>query len=1142
MITFKHFQATLVTRCMFLVATMLLSVSFTYMANANTQTTADKINPAQPASDSLVTQFHTPPNSARPRVWWHWMNGNITKEGIDKDLAWMNSIGIGGLQNFDANLMTPQVVPERLIYMSDKWKDAFRHAVQTADAYGLEFTIASSAGWSETGGPWVKPEDGMKKLVWAETLVEGGKRFTGALPKPPAITGPFQNAPFSDLHAPGGAAKLPTLYRDAILFAYPVKHQPLPVPVVTLADGSKVDGALLFDQDLATAVKVSRPSPSAPISLILDYGKPVTVRSANLFIQQVRPPFTDAAYRPVLEADIAGTWQPVSDFELTEVPTTIGFKPVKAQRFRLVLEAYTGPRLVPAPEHAPGAVNMDIFAAPKRSKEAIAAFYLSAEAQVDHFEAKAGFALLLDYNQLAKRRFDQAPAIDPAKVIDLSDRLRPDGTLDWTAPRGSDWRIVRMGYSLTGKTNHPATAEATGLEVDKYDTAAVRRYLEIYLGMYRDAVGAEWMGARGIRALLTDSIEAGPSNWTPRLLEEFKTRRGYDARPWLPALTGAIVGSTARSDAFLHDFRQTLADLLADAHYGTIAKVAHEHGLIVYGEALENGRPVLGDDLAMRSHADVPMAALWAFNRGTAPRSTGIGDMKGAASVAHVYGRSIVSAESMTSIFSPWAFAPADLKRIIDLEFASGINRPIIHTSVHQPVDNKLPGLSLMFFGQYFNRHETWAEMAKPWIDYIARTGFMLQQGRNYADVAYFYGEDAPITALFAHKVPDDLPQGYAYDLVNAEMLLKQFQVVQGDLVSLGGARYKVLYLGGNSHVMTLPTLQRIAALVDAGATVIGMAPEYSPALQDSPAVFRKLVKRLWSGAPTTKLGKGQVIASSNVDAALQGLGISADFSYIGAADSDYLFVHRQLPEGELYFVNNRTAKAEKIEARFRVKGYKPELWRAVSGTTEAISYRIEGDTTVIPLDIAAEDAFFILFRQPTSVSSQTVTTTKHKTLATLSAPWTVHFQKDRGAPDSILMPILQPLDTHENPGVRYFSGVATYNTRFELPKTIMSGTPLFIDLGQIGDVADVTVNGKPAGISWLAPYRLDISKLVQKGTNTLEIKIANLWVNRLIGDRQPGASKVTFTTTPTYNLKAPLRRSGLIGPVQLSTIEVTEQ
>ncbi|WP_088183784.1 glycosyl hydrolase [Sphingobium sp. Z007] len=1083
-------------------------------------------------ADDLADGFRNPPQSARPRVWWHWMNGNVTKEGIDKDLDWMARMGIGGVQNFDASLMTPQIVKERLIYMTDGWKDAFRHAVKTADAKGLEFAIAASPGWSETGGPWVKPQDAMKKLVWSEMDLPGGQRLKGTLPMPPAITGAFQSAKFSDpLAAGGGAGALPTSYGDARILAYPFKAIPLPQPRVTQADGTALSAAPLVDNDLETMVQIAKGDAANPGALILDYGKPVTIRSASLFVPHARPPFGDPAYRPTLEAETVRGWQPVGRFSLTEVSATIGFAPVAAQRFRVILSPNDAAKSPGLGDGAPGAIMMDVFARPSSATLGIGDLRLSAESKVDQYEAKAGYAIVADYNALSDRSVPDVPAIDPAKVMDLTDRLRPDGTLDWTAPRGSDWRIVRMGWSLTGKTNHPATPEATGLEVDKYDAAAVRRYLETYLRMYRDTVGADWIGKKGIRALLTDSIEVGASNWTPRMVEEFKARRGYDPVPFLPTLTGAVVGSAARSDAFLHDYRQTLADLLADAHYGTVAKVAHENGMTVYGEALENGRPVLGDDLDMRSHTDVPMAAMWTFNRGGAPRSTLIGDMKGAASVAHIYGQNIVSAESMTSAFAPWAFAPSDLKRVIDLEFASGVNRPIIHTSVHQPVDDKLPGLSLIIFGQYFNRHESWAEMAKPWVDYMARTGYLLQQGRDHADLAYFYGEDMPITSLFEHGVPADLPARYAYDFVNADIIANRMTVANGELAA-GNARYRALYLGGASRVMTLATLQRIAALVEGGATIIGMAPERAPGLADDTAAFKALVTRLWSGAP---IGKGRVIASRDAEAALASTGVGPDFHITnGAQDADYRFVHRKLADGDLYFVNNRTDKAGRVEARFRVTGRQPEIWRAIEGMAAPVSYRIEGGETVIPLDVGAEDAFFILFRKPSAVPSVTMTAKATHSVATLTSPWTVSLQPGRGAPARINMPALTPLENNADKGVRYFSGIATYATRFALPKGVNSGAPLWIDLGKIGDLAEVRVNGHLAGTTWFAPYRLDIGKLVKPGNNQLEVKVANLWVNRLIGDQQPGVGKITFTAAPTYRPDAPLRPSGLIGPVQL--------
>ena len=1084
-------------------------------------------------ADNLADGFQNPPQSARPRVWWHWMNGNITKEGIDKDLDWMARMGIGGVQNFDANLATPQIVPKRLTYMTPEWKDAFAHAVHTADAKDLEFAIASSPGWSETGGPWVKPEDGMKKLVWAEADLKGGSRFAGPLPTPPGGKGPFQNARSVDMMmGTAGTKPLASLYRDVRVLAYPMKRATLPVPQLRLADGSAVDAAALTDADLNSAVKVPTGSADQPGTLTLDYGKPVTIRAATIFIPNAKPPFRDPPYQPVLEAEKGGGWQALGDFPLSEAATTISFPATTARRFRLVLRPNTAPPSPSLGEGAPGAVVVDFFARTGKSTLQIGELRLFAEPRLDAFEAKAGFGIRRDYNGLPTGATTTAGAIDPGKVIDISSHLRPDGTLDWTAPAGSDWRILRLGYSPTGTTNHPATAEATGLEVDKYDAAAVRRYMETYLSMYRDAVGPDWIGAKGIRALLTDSIEVGPSNWTPRMVEEFTARRGYDPLPYLPTLTGAVVGSAARSDAFLYDFRRTLGDLLADAHYGTVAKVAHENGLKVYGEALEDGRPVLGDDLNMRRYADIPMAALWTWNRDGAPRPTLLGDMKGAASVAHIYGKNIVSAESMTAAFSPWAFAPSDLKRIIDLEFASGINRPIVHTSVHQPVDDKVPGLSLMIFGQYFNRHESWAEMAKPWVDYMSRTGYLLQQGRDHADIAWFPGEDMPITVLFFTGPPAGLPKGYAYDFVNADILSNVLKVEDGQLVAPGGARYRALYLGGSSRVMTLPTLRRIAALADAGVPIIGDAPQRDPAFKDDPAAFDALVDRLWKGTTTAK---PRIIPAADPDAAMARIGVGPDFHVTGGApDSDYRFVHRKLPDGDLYFVNNRLNRAEKIEAHFRVTGRQPEIWRAIDGTAAPVSYRTEGQETVIPLDVGAEDAFFILFRKPASAASATIPAPTPHQVATLDQPWQLSFQPGRGAPASLAMRQLSPLNEAEDKGVRYFSGVTTYNSRFTLPKGAKRGQPLWLDLGKVGDLAEVRVNGQLAGTTWFAPYRLDIGKYVKSGSNRLEVKVANLWVNRLIGDQQPGAQKVSFTAAPTYKPNAPLRPSGLMGPVTL--------
>ncbi len=642
-----------------------------------------------------------------------------------------------------------------------------------------------------------------------------------------------------------------------------------------------------------------------------------------------------------------------------------------------------------------------------------------------------------------------------------------------------------------------------------------------------------------MQAILTDSIEVGAANWTPRMIDQFRRLRGYDPVPWLPALTGVLIGSREDSDRFLFDYRRTLADLMASEHYGSIAAVAHENGLKVYGEALEDHRPSLGDDMAMRRHADVPMAAMWTHSRADGPKLTYLADIKGAASVAHIYGQNLVAAESLTASMNPWNYAPNDLKRVIDLEFVTGVNRPVIHTSVHQPLDSKVPGLSLFIFGQYFNRHESWAEMAGPWVDYMARNSLMLQQGRNVADVAYFYGEEGPLTALYGDKAVADAPVNRAYDFVNYDALTGALANEGNELVAPGGARYKALYLGGSSRRMTLGALKRIAALAEGGATVVGMAPEGNPGLAGDPVEYAALVARLWPAGGIAQLGRGKVIASNDIEAALGQIGVAPDFDYTGAQSrGDIPFVHRKLTDGDSYFLVNRSGAAQTIEARFRVTGKAPELWRAETGTSEAVGYLIKDGTTKVNLTLGIDESLHVVFRKPAPADAMAIKQVMPVSLARIDGPWNVSFQPGRGAPATAKLASLAPLNENAEPGIKYFSGIATYKRLFAAPRGWKPGDPLWLDLGNVREMAEVWVNGKLAGTAWHAPYRIDISKHAMAWNNRLEIRVANLWVNRLIGDAQPGAQKITYTAMPTYRADAPLRPSGLIGPVELFGIK----
>lgn len=1098
--------------------------------------------PTQVPGPTLEQQFRNPPPSARPRVWWHWMNGNITKDGIAKDLAWMKRVGLGGAQTFDANTSTPQIVDKRLAYMTPEWKDAFRFAASEADRLGLELAIASSPGWTETGGPWVSPQDGMKKYVWSETIVFGGKPFTGKLVQPPASTGLYQGLKGDPLHGlPLAGDQMPPLppphYVDTMVIAVPAEGRDISaVPTYADAAGKPLPGAALTDTDMDGYLDVPRPA-KGPAILQITYPTPQTVRSATLFMPGAGALFFAGTYTPRLESSQDGkTWQPIAEMLPELVPTTVAFAPVTAAHFRLVFNPpkSLGFTIAPPPAGADfSSVSATMMAAMAPKPIHVGHFHLSGLERIDRAEAKAGFAILSDY-VAETGNVPETKGLALSQIIDLTGRLRPDGTLDWTPPKGR-WRVIRFGHTLIGTMNHPASREATGLEVDKLDGAAVRRYLDHYLAMYKDAAGNELVGRHGVRALINDSIEVGPQNWTPQLLDQFHKLRGYDPKPWLPALTGTIVVSRSQSDRFLFDFRQTIADLVASEHYGTIAKVAHAEGLKVYGEALEADRPQLGDDMALRSHADVPMAAVWYFSRAMGPSVSAVADLKGAASVAHVYGQNLVAAEMLTAFMAPWAFAPSDLKHVVDFAFASGVNRPVIHTSPHAPTDDKVPGLALAPFGQHFNRHEAWAELATPWVDYLSRNALMLQQGRNVADIAYFYGEEAPISGLYAEKPVADAPNSVAFDFINADAVVNLLANDGSALVTPGGARYRALYLGGSSRMMSLPTLRKLAALVEGGGTLIGRKPIGNLSLVGDAAEFEALSAKLWPSETGGNVGKGRVIVANNAEAALAEAGIASDFRVTGGQSGHVIrFAHRQLIDGDSYFVSNGKDRVETIEAHFRVTGKAPELWRAETGASEPIGYRIENGETVVPLRLAAGEAIHVVFRKSAAAPSLTLSHSEPVELGKVAGPWHVAFQPNRGAPATADLPALAPLNENTDPGIKYFSGIATYSTNFTAPRGWQRGQPLRLDLGEVREIAEVTVNGQPAGYAWHAPYAVDIGQVAKPGKNTLTIRVANTWINRFIGDAQPGARKVTWAGMGTYTAKAPLRRSGLIGPVAL--------
>ncbi len=1080
------------------------------------------------AQDKFTTGFTTPPNAAKPRVWWHWMNGNISKEGIQKDLEWMSKTGIGGFQNFDASLMTPVMVKEKLSYMTAPWKEAFQFTTQLAKQKGLEMAIAGSPGWSVTGGPWVNPGDAMKKYVWTETIIDGGKMISSMLQQPSAATGPMQNV---HLEAGGfevleqAKAKDPEFYKDIAVIAYPIVDKEVSMqdlnPQVSTSGGN-FSLAKLTDGDLENFDYLEPKKPGEETYIQYEFAQPTKIYGLT---------FANEGYGELAVFRGAGnnrfvqySEDGINFKELIKVPglitsqNTLTFAPLLVKKIRLVYVT-----LAPPPPGIEAMFGGKADPNPKGTK--VSEFVVHTAPKVNLFEAKAGFVPWKEsYNETIPSELG-APA---NQVLDITAMLQADGQLQWNSPAGK-WAILRFGYSLTGKKNHPASPEATGLEVDKLDREAVTRYLENYLDQYKDASGG-LMGSEGLTHMVLDSYEAGHMTWTPSMMEEFKARRGYDLKPFMPVLTGRIVNSALESEKFLWDFRKTIGEMIVENHYELIGELLAKRGMKRYTESHENGRIYLADGMDVKRFADVPMSAMWqpgALADGTDEEIRSRADIRESASVAHIYGQNIVAGESMTTIGNSFSPHPGTLKRTADMEMASGLNRFVIHTSVHQPLDNLYPGFSLGPFGQWFTRQETWADQAKAWADYLGRSSYLLQAGKNVADVLYFYGENTNITSQFAQALPK-VPAGYEFDFVNATALKNAISVEENHLVSKGGTQYAVLALDESAQKMTLGTLKRIFELAKAGALVTGTIPLASPTLGDNSKEFTATLDAL-KALPTVHFGKDltTVLKSANVPEDVQILNQKAEL----------LFQHRKFDGKDIYWINSRSKDDNAAKISFRVRGKVPSLFDPQTGKISKISYEIKGARTEVDLKFSPWDAQFIVFEGISTTNKLVIYEAKLLDSKRLEGPWTVKFQKDRSAPNEIKMDQLMALNKSEIEGVKYFSGAATYVNRIDL-MSIAKGEKIELDLGEVKNLAEIFINGVSIATLWKKPFKVDITDALKMGKNTLEIKVVNSWVNRLIGDAQPNAKKITFTTMPFFQATSPTEESGLLGPVLVNRLK----
>ncbi|MGP8259129.1 MAG: glycosyl hydrolase [Acidobacteriaceae bacterium] len=1136
------------------------------------QSAPNSATKAAQAQDPLAQGFLAPPDSAKPRTWWHWTNGNVTESGITKDIEWMKRVGIGGFQLVDVAQGNGQVVEPKINFGTEEWYHAVLHSAQLAKENNLEMSIFSCAGWSEAGGPWVTQQMAMKKLVWSETDVAGRIQFAEKLAEPPSNEGAVRDS------TAGGTPSDPHFYRDSVVIAYRTPAEEAPMAALhpkVMSSGGPIDGAALMDDSLQTSVNIAAPKDGGPAWLQYEFAKPYTARALSLGARGRIP------VGKILASDDGVNFRTIVD---TPGPQgyhgasirTFAFPAITAKFFRIEFDrvGLTPAEVIHGEAAEPPATFPGAASAPYGITEAI--FY--SDARVNRWEDKGAFGSLMDvYDVVPTPAAPNTAEVSLSDIVDLTGKMDRDGTLHWDVPAGR-WTILRMGYSLTGARNRPSVPAGSGLEVDKLSSKYVQQYFTGYMNPMQQHLG-NLIGST-VQYMTMDSWEAGMQNWTDDMIAEFQSRRGYDPTPYLPVLAGRVVENADVSDRFLWDFRRTLADLYAGDFYGTMDSELHKLGMKAYSEASGVALEIPEDTLLNKSHIDVPMAEFWV--RALHPESMYYVDVRGAASAAHVYGKPLVATETFTG---GGYESPYTLKKIADYWFAQGVNRLVFHTSAEQPLDTK-PGNTMV--GTHINRNITWAELAKPFMTYVARVSYMLQQGTPVADLAYLLPEGAPSTMPFwGDGLQPAPPTGYDYDVINTDVLMNRTSVstdghihIEGSSAMPDGMSYRVLVLPP-TVLMTPEVLHKLHDLVAAGATIVGPRPVSSPSLlhyPDADAQVRDLATDLWGDLDGVTLnqhafGKGMTYWGITLDEVLTRLKSAPDFASSGSLDNPPVWVHRHTPDAEIYFVANQADAPVHIDARFRVSGKDVQIWRPMNGamsgnkpgdtagyTTVAridqrtgnrqpgiqpALYATESGYTVVPLDLAERESVFVVFRNAVPAAARSASVPVETKLAVLSGPWTLSFPPNWGAPARVQMQKLTSWTDSSDPGVKYFSGTAIYTKTVQAPASwFRPGQHIWIDLGKVRDIAEVKVNGKSVGLTWAPPYHLDVTAALKPGANKLEIAVTNEWTNRLIGDRllpvnqrilaQPGvpgapAAPAGFGFGPQTPPE-----SGLLGPVML--------
>lgn len=881
--------------------------------------------------------FEHPPVSYHPQVLWFWMNGNITREGITLDLEAMKQAGIGGVINFDVGTGIPK---GPVNYLSEAWLQLKEHAIKECDRLGLEFIMHNCPGWSSSGGPWITPELAMQKITWSETYIAGGQSINIDLPKP---------------------ANRLNYYQDIAVIAYPsLDGEELLQTVKASSRTGPVDTAMLTGKDPQGVIV--EPAQNENAWLQFQFAQAYEARLISFFISAIA---TDTTINKPIDFG-----EPTS-IVLEASDDGIQFRTVVRINTGLETELLLGDKFI-------------VFDIPVTK----AKYFRLSSTQTRRYKQVqfSGITRLKNWMEKANYRGRNYMHVADASTIEtINQQAVPDGSvikhdavlniaafvndglLSWDAPPGN-WTILRIGFTPTGALNKAAPDTGIGLECDKYNPAAIEFHFNNMMKGLLPAI--QPLAAKGKLGLEIDSYEAGAQNWTPGFEQTFENRWKYKIDTYLPILAGGrIVNSVDTTERFLWELRRIQADMIAENYYGRFRELCHQHGITTYIEPYDMG-PM--EEMQIGSRADINICEFWNGISSVTPVKTPVlRTPKLSSSIAHINGQKITGAEAYTAEpdSGRWQEYPFAMKGLGDKIFTKGVNRMLIHRFAHQPHPTAAPGMTMGPWGIHFDRTNTWFKQSKAWCGYVARCQYMLQQGRFVANLLYFAGEDAN---MYTKTLPENLnprpPEGYDYDMINAEAIFKQVKIVHNEIVLADGMTYKV-FVFQDYKIATLALLQKLKELVLQGMILIGEKPEQAAGF-NSDKEFNKIVKELWDDSDNKtgkKFGNGRIFSGQSLTSILQQLNIKPGFEYTSrSGDAPVLYIHLKTEQEDIFFISNQRRSYEELVCTFSVQNKQPELWDPVTGKAAPLPFcELTGDRVSLPVNLNPYGSVFVVFRKP---------------------------------------------------------------------------------------------------------------------------------------------------------------------------------